>query len=90
MSFCDENCVIVRFFFAQDDRLLSQIYAILISVRGYVSTIGEFLRCLVRRSSPITVIVIVVIVVMLMLCVLVVDNLGRVLLDLYPEPGGVQ
>jgi len=33
---------------------------------------------------------IVVIVVMLMLCVLVVDNLGRVLLDLYPEPGGVQ
>jgi len=33
---------------------------------------------------------IVVIVVMLMLCVLVVDNLGRILLDLYPEPGGVQ
>lgn len=76
-------------FLAQDDRLLGQIYAILMSVRGYVGMISELLRRLVRRSSPITVIVVVV--VMLMLCMLVVDNLGWVvLLDLYPEPGGVQ
>ena len=59
------------------------------SVRGYVSTVREFLRRLVRRSSPVA--VIVVIVMMLMLRVLVVDNLGRMaLLDLDPEPGGVQ
>lgn len=77
-------------FLAQNDRLLDRIYAILMSVLGYVSRVNELLRVLVRRSSPITVIVIIVIIVMLVLCMLVVDNLGRALLDLYPEPGGVQ
>lgn len=55
-----------------------------------MSAVSEFLRRLVRRSSPITMVVIVVIVVMLMLCMFVVDNLGGVLLDFYPESGGVQ